>query len=343
MLLIDKYRPKKINEFAFHKNILELLTKLSKCNEIQHIIFYGPSGCGKKTIVNMLLELLYDETVHDTKPINYKVSGSGSSKIIEEISQSHYHIEIEPHGTNYDRYLIQTIVREYIKRRTLNIFKTKKHFKTVLINNIDNLSQTAQTSLRQTMERHLDKCRFVMWCEHLSRVIKPIQSRCLCIRIPAPENNELIKFMFDIAYREKINLTFRKISEILSNSNGNIKSILWGLQFTKVNCEEINNYNKTISKIVKLLETGRIESDTELRAEIFKILIANYDVNVILRSIIKELCNLKTISDDIKYEIIEKCADFENRLTKSRREILQLDGFLVNVLSIIGKNKVKNK
>ena len=61
------------------------------------------------------------------------------------------------------------------------------------------MSYYAQTSLRRTMERYNDKCRFMMWCKSLSKVIEPLQSRCICLRIPSPTDDELFRYIFKIS------------------------------------------------------------------------------------------------------------------------------------------------
>ena len=83
--------------------------------------------------MELLLEMLYDKSVHDIVDSIYKVAGSGNTITEVVIKQSNYHIIIEPNNNNFDRYLIQEVVREYAKRMPLNIFTTKKVFKTVVI------------------------------------------------------------------------------------------------------------------------------------------------------------------------------------------------------------------
>ena len=129
-LLLDKYRPKTKEGMFFHKELIELLEHMSNDEAVPHVIFYGPNGSGKKTTIRLFLEMLFDETVHKTKDTLYKVVGSGNKIVKEQIKQSNYHIVIDPKGTNFDRYLIDNIVKEYAKRRTMNVFKRNRYFKT---------------------------------------------------------------------------------------------------------------------------------------------------------------------------------------------------------------------
>ena len=74
MLLVDKQRPKSLSEMDYHKNISQNLIKMvmaenpalseqATSGEIPHILFYGPSGAGKKTRVLALLREMFGNGV----------------------------------------------------------------------------------------------------------------------------------------------------------------------------------------------------------------------------------------------------------------------------------------
>ena len=43
-----------------HNNIIEKLNSFIKLNRIPNILFYGPTGSGKKTIVDNFIEKIYN-------------------------------------------------------------------------------------------------------------------------------------------------------------------------------------------------------------------------------------------------------------------------------------------
>jgi len=341
MFLIDKYRPTKIKDAYFHKDLLHTLEIISKNNNMPHIIFYGPIGSGKRTIINMFLEMIYDEGVHDTKDTLYQIVSSGNKKTDVKVKQSNYHIVIEPQNNNFDKYLIQNIVKEYAKRQSFGIFKTNKPHRVVLINNIDNMSYYAQTSLRRTMEIYSDKCRFIMWCKSLSRVIAPLRnSRCIAMRIPAPSNDELFKYAFQIAYKEKINLTLKQYNEIIALSSGNIKKTLWYLQFAKYGYNTETNYIQTIKKLIDLIMQAKLENVQIIRNMLYSVMITNYDETTILRDVIEELCLHPDLSEKIKYEIVKCGGKVDYHMVKGRRQMLQFDAFIISTIKIINDEKI---
>lgn len=74
----------------------------------------------------------------------------------------------------------------------------------VVLNEVDRLSQQAQNALRRTMEKYMLTCRIIMCCESSCRVIEPLRSRCLGIRVPAPEKKEAIFFRYFSLRRSSI-------------------------------------------------------------------------------------------------------------------------------------------
>jgi replication factor C subunit 3/5 len=341
MFLIDKYRPVSKDKVDFHKDIYDLLDIMSKKEDIPNIIFYGPEGSGKNTMINIFLEMLFDETVHQTKDTPYPVSGSGSKKKIEMIQQSNYHIKIVPKNNNYDRYLIHHVVKEYAKRRSLNAFKTTKSFKIILITNLDNMSYYAQTSLRRTMERYHDKCRFIMQCKSLSKVIDPLQSRCNKICVPLPTNIQLSKYIFKIAAYEKMYISLDKFHEIIMNAGRNIKKALWNIEFIKYGYDIDTDYYNSINVIIKLIIELKIENTLLIRNIIFNLMITNISGSTIIKDLIDTIILDKNISELSKQQIIKECTDIEYKLIKGRREIIQFDALITTIMKILYDEKYK--
>jgi replication factor C subunit 3/5 len=343
MFLIDKYKPSSPESIFFHKNLFELLNVMSKDEAIPHIIFYGAEGSGKKTIIKLFLEMLFDKSVHKTRDVIYMVTGSGNKTTKEKVKQSNYHIVIDPKNNNFDRYLIHDIVKEYAKRRTLGAFKTSRAFKVVMINNLDNMSYYAQTSLRRTMERYNDKCRFVMWCNSLSKVIEPLQSRCICLRIPCPSDDELFQYIFKISIKERIFLELDQYAKIIKNSNGNIKKALWELDFHRFKYDMDTDYCDSLNKIVELILEIDLSNMIPIRNIIFNLMITNFDGTTIMSDLVDTLCTCKKISDDSKQKIVFASAEIEYQLVKGRREIIQFDALITSVMKIISDEKNKKQ
>ena len=341
MFFIDKYRPVGRNGSYFHKDIVDMLEIMSKDDAIPHIILYGPEGGGKKTLIDMFLGMLFGDKVYNTKDVSYEIVGSGGKKTTEKIKQSNYHIIINPKNNNYDRYLIHDVVKAYAKSKSLNsVFEKNKPFKMIFINGLDNLSFCAQAALRRTMERYNDKCRFVMWCKSLSKVIDPLQSRCVCIRVPAPRNDEIFEYIFRISAREKMKLSLDDYSQIVENANGNIKMALWELHFRKHGYEMNTEYKKSLYKLLDLLLETNIDNMKKIRNIYFDLMITNFIGITILRDLINIIYECNKLSEKTKQKIVQTSSEIEYKLMKGRREIIHLDAFTLNTMCHIRESKV---
>ena len=87
-----------------------MLSKISESEDFPHILFYGPSGSGKRTLTKGLLHSLYQtNAVHKIKSEQkeYKISSTSSTTCQCIVFSSLYHIEVTPsEAENYDRVIV---------------------------------------------------------------------------------------------------------------------------------------------------------------------------------------------------------------------------------------------
>ena len=318
----------------FHRDILEQLATISSDDCLPHIIFYGNQGSGKKTLINLFLEQIFDKSVYNLDDTKYNVVSSGNIENEVIVKQSDHHIIIEPGNNNFDRYLIQDIVKEYARRYPLCIFESSREFKMVQINNLDNLSYYAQTSLRRTIEKYSKTCRFIMWCYSLSKVIEPLRSRCLCIHVPTQTEEELIKWTFNISALENIKLDFNILTNIVESSKGNLKDILWKLDMYRY-CGKITNcYQTALNSLIE--EIFNKHDILTIRDYIYKMMITGITSGIIIRDILNIiLIKIEKYPKDKIFKIIDCASLYEYRLSKGRRDIIHIETFIENVINIL--------
>jgi replication factor C subunit 3/5 len=76
-----------------------MLNQLAQSDDFPHILFYGPSGAGKRTLTKCLLQELYkNNAVHKIKSEHKEFKASATSSTIVEcvVFSSNYHIEVTP-------------------------------------------------------------------------------------------------------------------------------------------------------------------------------------------------------------------------------------------------------
>lgn len=321
----------------FHIELMKKLKKISDDNEFPNIIFYGRAGVGKKVLLNLFLEMIFGEYVHDTVDACYNVKSSGNVENKVIVKQSDYHIIIQPNNNNFDRYLIRHIVVEYAKKEPLNVFKDikDKKFKVVQINGLEELSEGAQTSLRRTIEKYVRTCRFIMWTKSLSNVISPLRSRCTLIHVPTIEKNLLLKWAFDLTKKSNIKIKYGKLNKIIDDSNGNLKTILWKLDLYKYTGKMINTYDKKIDYLSDLII--KKEKIKIIRAVIYSFLTTNIEHNQIIIDLLNSILKKIKLDDDKIEKIIQSASEYEYRLSSARREIIHIEAFVTDLINILKK------
>lgn len=311
--------------------------------EMPNLLIYGPTGSGKKTLINLLLEDIFDEQVHNVKKVTYQITGYGNSNESVQIYQSNYHIIIEPSNSGFDKYLIQEIVKSYAEETILKVHDCKTPFKVVLINNIDNLSYYAQTSLRCTMEKYHKTCKFILCGYQSSKIIDPLRSRCLNIRIPRPSNNELYQIIFNTACTERINIDQNEMNNIVRLSERNIKKALWMLELYN---SGIKNYDlqwkKNINNIIVIIcnfnrKPSHLTYNSNIiyriREILYTVFITNVNGNQIITELLSSLFNCVDQFNSILFsEIIQIFGYYETRINKGKRSVIHLEALINSIL-----------
>jgi replication factor C subunit 3/5 len=59
LLWVDQHRPKTLDELNHHTQLSSQPKRLISCGDSPHMLFYGPSGAGKKIRIKALLRELY--------------------------------------------------------------------------------------------------------------------------------------------------------------------------------------------------------------------------------------------------------------------------------------------
>lgn len=358
MLLVDKYCRQLLIYYCYLSVVYKILNiyknkdKQQSFSEnvcysnFQNTILYSNDNVCKNNIINKLLEEIYNEKNFKIENVEYTITGYGNTKTKINIKQTKFFIFIEPNNNGFDKYLIQDVIHEYIKIELLTIIKSKNLFKTIIIDKIDDLSYYAQASLRRTMEKYSNKCKFIFLSNNISKIIEPLRSRCLQIRIPSPNNIQIINILLDICYKEDINISLLKIKEILKRSNGNVKIAIWLLNFKKYNIPVKKNWKILIKKIVKLIFSKNVKNNNNLNKYIKKIrsyFYTLYITNIKSSNILKELMItiLKKIEQNyIKYEIIELTSDIEKRLILGTRNLIHLEYYIIKLVNILHNKNI---
>jgi replication factor C subunit 3/5 len=333
---------KEMDNNSFLKFITDINYNKNRYSNFQHLILYGCNDSGKLYIINKLLENIYGRVGMELKDVEYIVSGYSNTKTKIIIKQSKNHIIIEPNSNGFDKYLIQEIIQEYAKSEILNIFEQSKLFKIVIINKIDNLSYYAQASLRRTMEKYSDKCKFILISEQLSKIIEPLRSRSLLIRVPCASFEQILQVLLNISYKENIQISPKSLYNIINTSDNNINNAIWLLDMYRYNINYDNNWIQTVNDIVNNIVNVKINNKLykiikQNREKFYLLFITNIPTQLIIRTIYIKIIEKINNRLDMKYDIINIISKYENRLNQGTRHIIHVEALIVELLNLFIK------
>jgi replication factor C subunit 3/5 len=336
MFLVDKYRPASVNEMLFNKEIMQRLIFISQDDGIPHIIIAGPPNTGKKTLVGFFLENIYGKGIRNLRRKVCNIKGSSNKKEVT-IFQSDYHIVIEPGNNNYDKYILQEIIKQYATSGSICMFEQQKTFKTIVIYNIENLAKNAQFALRRTMEQYAKTCRFIMVCNDLSAIYDPVRSRSNILTVPSPTREKVRQVITHVSRLENIDLDAKTLEIITNRADRNVKIAMNMLDLIIHGCSPMLPVDIIFDRLVNTIMTAPKNKniarifDFEIRTSIYDILITNIRGTDIITALMDRL--IERIDDvDLCSKIIQHASDADINLTDGRREIMHIDYFILGVI-----------
>ena len=164
-----------------HQSIKEKLDYFHEIHKIPNIIFHGPSGSGKRSIVNEFINKIYDNDREKIKSFVMYVNCSHGK------------------GIKFIREELKFFAKTHINSNGGNTFKS------IILLNADKLTMDAQSALRRCIELFSHNTRFFIVAEDKYNLMKPILSRFCEIYVPEPVlNGQIINL-----YRYNLNEVFK--------------------------------------------------------------------------------------------------------------------------------------
>jgi DNA polymerase III delta prime subunit len=164
-----------------HSAVKDKLHYFYEIHKIPNIIFHGPSGSGKRTIVNEFIHKIYDDDKEKIKSFVMYVNCSHGK------------------GIKFIREELKFFAKTHINTNGGNTFKS------IVLLNADKLTMDAQSALRRCIELFSHNTRFFIVAEDKYSLMKPILSRFCEIYIPEPTlHGEIINL-----YRYNLNKAFQ--------------------------------------------------------------------------------------------------------------------------------------
>lgn len=157
-----------------HQPIIDKLEYFHQNHKIPNILFHGPSGSGKKTIVHNFLNLIYNGNKDKIKDFVMSVNCAHGK------------------GIKFIRDELKFFAKTHINSNGGDMFKS------IVLLNADKLTIDAQSALRRCIELFSHTTRFFIIVEDKYKLLKPILSRFCEIYIPEPaQTGNLYRYNLD--------------------------------------------------------------------------------------------------------------------------------------------------
>jgi hypothetical protein len=219
---------------------------------------------------------------------------------------------------------------EYLKTiiSSINYYsKYKQHI--IIFNNYTLASLSLQSKLRVVIEKYRKTTQFIFVTNTLNTIINPIKSRCLCIRIPTPDNKEkrqiAKEYLKNKSYKEKIpiydciySLTDKDEIKMYSKRNDylHVHEDIYLKIYQKI--------NEWLNKNIKLDE------------------IKDYSYNILknnINDIHKKLCEYYIIDPKYtarqKFKIIKCLTECEYEFKKSYRSLVHIEKMFIQLIYLL--------
>lgn len=315
----EKYRPDKFENVVGQEEIIKRVKNLTNSLNLPHMLFAGPAGTGKSTLAIIVAKDLFKEYWKE----NYLELNASDARGIDVIRQE---------------------VKNFARTKSLGSVP----FKIIFLDEADALTKEAQQALRRTMENYTSTCRFILSCNYSSKIIDPIQSRCVVFRFRLLEKRDIDKVIKKIAENEKLAIDEKSLESLYEGSEGDCRRAINLIQasssISPVITDEIINIllSNAKPKDIKIVLDYALAGDFQKSRERLLDIMLKESVSGtdIIKSIQKEIWGLE-IDPELKVKLTEKTGEVEFRLVEGSDEFIQLESLLASfVLAGMGIKKL---
>lgn len=314
---VEKYRPEKLKDVIGQKDITQRLASYVKQSNVPHLLFSGQAGIGKTSAAVALAKEIFGKEFER----NFLELNASDSRGID---------------------VVRGTIKDFARTLAFNA-----NFKIIFLDESDALTADAQQALRRTMEKFTRTCRFIMSCNYSSRIIEPIQSRCVVFRFKPLNAKEMKERLEDIAEKEKIKVEPKAMDAIIYVSMGDMRKAVNVLQASsslEKNVSEKTVYNvssrarpEEIKEMIGLALKGDfLEARKKLDELMFEYGMSGEDI---MLQLYREVINAeeKDMESKIKVELIDLIGEYNFRIVEGANERIQLEAMLAQFLKFAKK------
>ena len=228
--------------------------------------------------------------------------------------------------------MVQEVIKEISSSRSLD---ASRGFKVVVISDADKLSKQAQAALRRTMEMRTRACRIILCSESPSKIISPLRSRCLGLRVPAPQLEDIASVLTEVARKEGLDLPKELAMRIADTSGRNLRRALLMLQAARVESYPFRadqqvrktDWEMAVAVIASLvIKDQGPQTLLKCRSKIYELLVNCIPAELIMAKLADYL--MENCDDSLKIKTAEAAAFYSHGMTMGQKDIIHIEALL---------------
>jgi len=206
----------------------------------------------------------------------------------------------------------------------------------------DLLTIDAQQALRRTMEKYAGSCKLFLCCTSLNKIIEPIVSRCMVIRLPAPTPDQMIPILKRVAEKEGLTISESFYKTLAEKSDRNVRRAVLMLEATVAKggknatydvekmlvVPDWKDYIATIAQRILANPSG--DGVLSIRNNLYELINRLIPKHVIFECLVTELCN--RVDDNAKYAVYRAASKYQHMSLFGEKPIIFLEGFLLDFI-----------
>jgi replication factor C small subunit len=230
------------------------------------------------------------------------------------------------------------VIRGKVKEFARTVPLTSGLVKIIFLDEADALTPEAQHALRRTMERYSATTRFVFSANYASKIIEPIQSRCVVLRFKPLNEDEVKKLIKRVEKAEGLEIDEKATEALVYVSEGDLRKLINILQSAAVLNPKINERaiydiaSRARPKEVSSMLRYAIEGDFQKARNELNTLMLSYGMSGedILLQCYRESLTMQT-TDAMKLNIIKAIGEFNFRIVEGANERIQLEAMIASL------------
>jgi replication-associated recombination protein RarA len=319
-LLINKYRPKKIEECYFDTNTMTILKNFIANNNYNFIV-QGDSGCGKSSVINIIINQYYKSNAF---LINTNVC---------------YITILKDQGVNFYKNDIKLFINNY----TNNGYK-----KFIIIEDVELFSEAIQLNFVELVKNYKSNIYFLLSTSNVLKINANLYEMLDIIEFKKIDEQFLYVILNNILNKEKLIIENSIQKYIIALSNNSINNLINNIEKLKLlynnfNCLEDLLQLDIVSDIIIndfdiLVHKCTNNTLSEALDYILNLIDKGYSIIDILENFLYYIKhNNNTLCEEKKFLIIKNIIKYINNYFTIEEDNIEIIFFVNNLYKILHK------